>query len=114
MGQEGTNSRVGAEKSSSLAIGIDLAIAEVGRRQQGRITRLIEPDVLWRAQRVIVEADGRDPHLAPLTFASDRRRDRRVRVEGWVPVRVTSEDLDKGADELERDLRSLLGAPPPE
>ena len=75
---------------------------------------MIEPDVLWRAERVIVEADGRDPHLAPLSFASDRRRDRRVRVEGWTPVRVTSEDLGQGADELDRDLRSLLGNPSPE
>lgn len=68
----------------------------------------IKPDVLWRDQRVIVEADGRDPHLAPLNFASDRRRDRRLQVEGWQPVRATSEDLGPGADELDRDLRSLL------
>ena len=72
-------------------------------------TETIRPDVLWRSQRVIVEADGRDPHLAPLTFASDRRRDRRVRVEGWEPVRVTSVDLDRRPDELDADLRSLLG-----
>ena len=72
----------------------------------------IEPDVLWRHERVVVEADGRDPHLAPLTFASDRRRDRRLRVEGWEPVRVTSEDLDSRPDELDADLRSLLGISP--
>lgn len=71
----------------------------------------IEADVLWRAQRVIVEADGRDPHLAPLTFASDRRRDRRLRVEGWEPVRVTSHDLSDRPGELESDLRSLLALP---
>lgn len=28
---------------------------------------MIRPDVLWRPQRVIVEADRRDPHLSPLT-----------------------------------------------
>jgi hypothetical protein len=72
-------------------------------------TETIRPDVLWRPQRVLVEADGRDPHLAPLTFASDRRRDRRCRVEGWEPVRVTSADLGAGANELDADLRSLLG-----
>jgi very-short-patch-repair endonuclease len=71
----------------------------------------IEPDVLWRAERVTVEADGRDPHLAPLTFDSDRRRDRRLRVEGWQPVRVTSVDLDLRPDELEADLRALLALP---
>lgn len=69
----------------------------------------IRPDVLWRVQRVAVEADGRDPHSAPLRFASDRRRDRRLRVEGWEPVRVTSIDLDLRPDELEADLRALLG-----
>ena len=68
----------------------------------------IEPDILWREQRVIVEADGRGPHLAPLTFASDRRRDRRARVEGWEPVRVTDADLDQRPDELDADLRALL------
>ncbi len=69
---------------------------------------VIEPDVLWRRQRVVVEADGRDPHLAPLTFASDRRRDRRLRVEGWEPVRVTTVDLGDRPDELDADLRVLL------
>ena len=68
----------------------------------------IRPDVLWREQRVIVEADGRDPHLSPLTFDSDRRRDRRLRVEGWQPVRVTSRDLSRRPDELDADLRALL------
>jgi predicted transcriptional regulator of viral defense system/very-short-patch-repair endonuclease len=68
----------------------------------------IEPDVLWRDERVIVEADGRGPHLSPLTFASDRRRDRRARVEGWEAVRVTEEDLDGRPGELEADLRALL------
>jgi hypothetical protein len=72
----------------------------------------IEPDVLWREQRVIVEADGRGPHLAPLTFASDRRRDRRARVEGWNPVRVTDPDLRLRPDELEFDLRAILGLAP--
>lgn len=68
----------------------------------------IEPDVLWRRQRVVLEADGRDPHLAPLRFDADRRRDRRLRVEGWEPVRVTSADLDLRPDELDADLRALL------
>ncbi len=72
-------------------------------------TDVVEADVLWRDRRVIVEADGRDPHLAPLTFASDRRRDRRLSARGWTPVRITSEDLDHRADELDFDLRTILG-----
>lgn len=70
---------------------------------------IVEPDFLWRPQRVIVETDGRGPHQAPLTFTSDRRKDRRARVEGWQPVRVTWDDLDFGPDELDADLRVLLG-----
>ncbi len=68
-----------------------------------------EPDFLWRAQRVMVEADGRDPHLAPLTFDDDRRKDRRARVEGWEPVRITWDDMDFRQDEVDADLRALLG-----
>ena len=71
---------------------------------------VIEPDVLWRKQRVIVEADGRDPHLAPLALASDPRRDRRLSAEGWRPVRVTSSDLDERPDEFEQGLWTLLAA----
>jgi hypothetical protein len=69
----------------------------------------IVPDILWRDQGVFVEADGRGPHSAPLNFASDRRRDRRARVEGWKPVRVTDPDLELRPDELESDLWALLG-----
>lgn len=73
---------------------------------------VIEADVLWRSHRVIVEADGRDPHLAPVTFSSDRRRDRRLSARGWTPVRITALDLDVRPDELEADLRAILGPPP--
>jgi very-short-patch-repair endonuclease/predicted transcriptional regulator of viral defense system len=73
---------------------------------------LIEPDVLWRDRRVIVEADGRDPHLAPLTFTADRRRDRRLSARGWRPVRITTSDLEARPDELEADLRAILESAP--
>lgn len=73
----------------------------------------IEADVLGRPRRVVVEADGRDAHLAPLTFASDRRRDRRLRAEGWEPVRITSVDRGDRPDELDADLRVVLGLEPP-
>jgi very-short-patch-repair endonuclease len=73
---------------------------------------VIEADVLWRVQRVIVEADGRHPHLAPLTFTSDRRRDRRLSAMGWRPVRITTDDLESRPDELEADLRAILESAP--
>jgi very-short-patch-repair endonuclease len=34
-----------------------------------------EVDFLWRAQKLIVETDGRATHLTPEAFEEDRRRD---------------------------------------
>jgi very-short-patch-repair endonuclease len=50
---------------------------------------MIQPDFLWRAERVIVESDGWDTHGTRAAFESDRRRDQRAMVAGWRVVRVT-------------------------
>src|SRR5262249_28816672 len=47
----------------------------------------IEADCLWRAQRLVVELDGR-AHRTRAAFESDRERDRRLQVHGWRVVRV--------------------------
>lgn len=48
-----------------------------------------EADFLWRAQRLIVEVDGRDPHTTRRAFEHDRRRDQRLAVLGYRVVRFT-------------------------
>jgi very-short-patch-repair endonuclease len=73
----------------------------------------IEADCLWREQRLIVELDSRGFHSTGPAFESDRTRDRALHAENWRVVRVTWRQLDREAADLERDLRSLLTAPPP-
>jgi len=70
----------------------------------------IEVDCLWRAERIVVELDGRQAHGTCTAFERDRRRDRALSVAGWRPVRVTWRQLHAEAQELEHDLRTLLAS----
>lgn len=74
--------------------------------QVGR--RMYEVDCLWRAQRLIVELDGRGAHETARAFESDRAKDRRLRVAGWQPIRVTWRQLHREERELAADLAALL------
>lgn len=68
----------------------------------------IEADCVWREARVVVELDGFAFHSTRAAFRRDRRRDRRLRLAGWEPVRVTWWDLDQAPDQLEAELAALL------
>jgi very-short-patch-repair endonuclease len=70
--------------------------------------RMYEVDCLWRAQRLIVELDGRGAHDTARAFESDRAKDRRLRVAGWEPIRVTWRQLHREERELAADLATLL------
>jgi Protein of unknown function (DUF559) len=50
-------------------------------------------DFVWRAQRVIVEADGFGSHKSRQAFEDDRRDDQRLTRVGWRVVRVTDRQL---------------------
>jgi len=67
-----------------------------------------EADFLWRAQRLIVEADGRDPHTTRRAFESDRRRDQRLMLLGWRVVRFTWRQVMFEPDAVARTMRGLL------
>ncbi len=58
----------------------------------------IEVDCLWRAERVALELDGHGVHGTPAAFERDRERDRRLHVEGWIPVRITWRQLAKDCE----------------
>jgi hypothetical protein len=68
----------------------------------------VEADCVWRAQRLIVELDGRTSHATTAAFERDRARDRALHVTGWTVVRITWRQLDREGRELARDLRALL------
>lgn len=51
--------------------------------------RRVEPDLLWRRQRLIVECDGRQWHSDPLSQADDEARQALLEAHGYRVLRVT-------------------------
>ena len=47
-------------------------------------------------------------HAGKAAFRRDRVRDRRLKLAGWEPVRVTAWDLEDDPDRLEAELLGLL------
>jgi very-short-patch-repair endonuclease len=72
----------------------------------------LEVDCAWRDERLIVELDGRAIHDATDVFESDRARDRRLEAAGWHVIRITWRQLHETPDDVEADMRRLLGLSP--
>jgi very-short-patch-repair endonuclease len=70
--------------------------------------RFFEVDCLWRAQRLIVELDGRFVHGTWRTSERDREKDRMLIADGWRVVRVTWRQLRDDSSGVIADLRRLL------
>jgi hypothetical protein len=68
----------------------------------------IRPDFVWRAQRVVVEADGFGTHKTRRAFENDRRGDQRLISAGWRPVRVTQRQLERERTRIAGLLIELL------
>lgn len=69
-------------------------------------------DVAWPVHRVALELDSRTYHDNDPSFATDRRRSRRLGAVGWHIVRGTWIDLDERPAELAGDVWALLRARP--
>ncbi|MBV8954156.1 MAG: DUF559 domain-containing protein [Solirubrobacterales bacterium] len=50
-------------------------------------------DLLWRAERLIVEVDGWEYHRGRTKFESDRRRDAGLIAMGWIVLRFTARQI---------------------
>ncbi len=72
-----------------------------------------EVDVLWPAQRVIVELDGFEFHRTRDAFERDRIRDAALQLAGYVVLRVTFRRLGSDPKALLGTLRSLIAGEPP-
>jgi predicted transcriptional regulator of viral defense system len=72
---------------------------------------MIKPDFLWRAERLIVEADGGTYHGTRQAFQRDRRRDQRALVAGWRVIRTTEQQIKYRPAELHATVASLLARP---
>lgn len=70
--------------------------------------KLLEPDCMWRRERLLVELDGGAAHRTAHGFESDRQRDRVLLTEGWRSTRVTWRQLEDEPEQIAADLRELL------
>lgn len=71
-----------------------------------------EVDCLWRAQRVVVELDGRAAHLIPEQVEADLRRDGLLQASRFAVHRVSPDRLERDPDGLESQLRAALDLGP--
>jgi len=55
----------------------------------------LEVDLLWREQRVVVEADGKRTHVTSAAFQRDRWRDQILASAGYRTARVTWSQLEE-------------------
>ncbi len=60
---------------------------------------------LWSEHRLIVELDGFGPHSTRQAFRADRRRDRKLRLEGWRVLRFTYADVTQDPHGVVAELR---------
>lgn len=67
-----------------------------------------EVDCLWRAERVVIELDGRDVHDTQHAFEADRARDRVLQAAGHRVVRIAWRQLRDEPAAVAADLRALL------
>jgi hypothetical protein len=66
-------------------------------------------DCLGRAERVVVELDGRRHHGGVVARAADRRRDNALAAAGWRVLRITWDDVVDRPEEVLAWLRRALG-----
>jgi predicted transcriptional regulator of viral defense system len=69
---------------------------------------MIRVDFLWRAERVVVETDGRETHRTLQAFERDRRNDQRLSAAGWRPIRATWRQLKREPDRVAKTIVTLL------
>jgi Protein of unknown function (DUF559) len=68
----------------------------------------VRVDFLWRDARLVVETDGHHTHRTRAAFEQDRRRDQRLTLAGWRPIRVTWRQLTRDSAQVKQTLTLLL------
>lgn len=72
----------------------------------------LETDAVYRGPRLALELDSRSHHQRQAEMEEDKRRDRRYRRAGWIPIRVMWEELDPAENEVADELAERLGVEP--
>jgi very-short-patch-repair endonuclease len=68
-----------------------------------------EVDFLWRAQRLVVEADTWTYHRGSAAFEDDHARDLDLRAAGFTVLRFTDRQLESEPERIAADIRKALG-----
>ena len=91
-------------------------VAEAGLAppQTNTLVEGFECDFVWRAERLIVETDGRDAHLNAMSFEDDRARDATLVASGWRVIRFTWRQIVAEPERVVAVLRAagLAGGSP--
>lgn len=73
----------------------------------GSLVPPIRVDLMWPAERCVVEIDGPD-HRGSLKYAADRRRDNGLTLDGFAVLRFTNEEIDDDPSRVLAVIESLL------
>lgn len=65
-------------------------------------------DALFRRKRVAVELDGRAGHQQISDFERDRLRDQRLVAAGWIPLRITWQQIHQRPEELADRIMAII------
>jgi very-short-patch-repair endonuclease/predicted transcriptional regulator of viral defense system len=68
----------------------------------------IKADFLWRAERVVIETDGWESHGTRQAFERDRRRDERLKLAGYQPLRFTRRRIVSDPSGVMKTVAQLL------
>ena len=124
---EGTQGRAGGKLFGSMVrrrlpnIGRAESLLEsivIGLTRDGQIpepevnqpTNGYRPDFRWRAQGLLVEADGYEFHRGREAFENDTLRANRLRAEGWTVLRFTWRMVTERPDEVAGMIRQAIEA----
>lgn len=70
-----------------------IAKAQLPRPEVNAWVESYEADLVWRAQRLVVEVDGFAFHSSRASFESDRRRDATLLARGYRVMRITAHQI---------------------
>jgi predicted transcriptional regulator of viral defense system len=89
-----------------VAAGIPRPECNVKLRVDGG--RPLEVDMLWRAEKLAVEADGEETHGTRSAFQEDRKRDQRLLAAGFRVARVTWRQAEDEPTAVAARIRRML------
>jgi very-short-patch-repair endonuclease len=90
-----------------LIVAAGLPIPQVNARVR-TAERILEVDLLWPAQRFVVEADSRRHHAIEVAFERDHRRDRELLGANYGFLRVSWREVEREPDAVLAVIRGEL------